>query len=59
MGSEDLQDLLRMAADRGGYVLERGIWLVADPGEESGLNTPPGGMTREALLEAVREGDGE
>ncbi len=59
MGGEDLQDLLRMAADRGGYVLERGIWLVADPGEESGLNTPPGGMTREALLEAVREGDGE
>ena len=59
MGGEDLQDLLRMAADRGGYALERGIWLVADPGEESGLNTPPGDMTREALLEAVREGDGE
>ena len=59
MGGEDLQDLLRMAADRGGYALERGIWLVADPGEESGLNTPSEGMTREALLEAVREGDGE
>ena len=59
MGGEDLQDLLRKASDRGGYALERGIWLVADPGEESGLNTPPGGMTREALLEAVREGDGE
>ena len=59
MGGEGLQDLLRMAADRGGYALERGIWLVADPGEESGLNTPPGGMTREALLEAVRERDGE
>lgn len=59
MGGEDLQDLLQTAADRGGFALERGIWLVADPGEESGLNTPPGGMTREALLEAVREGDGE
>ena len=59
MGGEGLQDLLRMAADRGGFALERGIWLVADPGEESGLNTPPGGMTREALLDAVREGDGE
>ncbi|MYH19092.1 MAG: hypothetical protein F4014_05820 [Gemmatimonadetes bacterium] len=59
MGGEDLQDLLRKAAGRGGYALERGIWLVADPGEESGLNTPPGGMTREVLLEAVREGDGE
>ena len=56
---EDLQGLLRMAAEQGGYALERGIWLVADPGEESGLNTPPGGMTREALLDAVREGDGE
>ena len=54
MGGEDLQDLLRMASDQGGYALERGIWLVADPGEESGLNTPPSGMTREALLEAVR-----
>ncbi|MCY3554791.1 MAG: hypothetical protein OXH56_05660 [Gemmatimonadetes bacterium] len=59
MGGEDLQDLLRKTADQGGYALERGIWLVADPGEESGLNTPPAGMTREALLEAVREGDGE
>lgn len=59
MDGEDLQDLLRKASGRGGYALERGIWLVADPGEESGLNTPPGGMTREALLEAVREGDGE
>lgn len=59
MDGEDLQDLLRTAADQGGYALERGIWLVADPGEESGLNTPPAGMTREALLEAVREGDGE
>lgn len=56
MGVEDLQDLLRKAADRGGYALERGIWIVADPGGESGLNTPPAGMTREALLEAVREG---
>lgn len=56
---EDLRDLLRMAADQSGYALERGIWLVADPGEESGLNTPHGGMTRDALLETVRYGDGE
>lgn len=54
MGGEDLQDLLRKAADQGGYALERGLWLVADPGEESGLNSPPAGMTREALLDAVR-----
>lgn len=59
MSGEDLPDVLRKAAERGGYALERGIWLVADPGEESGLNTPPAGMKREALLEAVREGDGE
>lgn len=59
MGGEDLRDLLRNAADRGGYALERGIWLVTDPGEESGLNTPPAGMTREVLLEAVREGGRE
>ena len=54
MGGEDLPNILRKASERGGYALERGIWLVADPGEESGLNTPPGGLTREALLEAVR-----
>ena len=59
MNGEDLQDLLRETSERDGYALERGIWLVADPGEESGLNTPPEGMTREALLEAVRDGDGE
>ena len=59
MGGEHLQVLLQTAAARGGFALERGIWLVADPGEESGLNTPPGDMTREALQEAVREGDGE
>lgn len=59
MGGVDLQDLLRRATGRGSYALERGIWLVADPGEESGLNTPPGDMTREALLEAVRKGVGE
>ena len=59
MGSEDLKDLLRKASEKDGYALERGIWLVADPGEESGLNTPADGMTREALLEAVRVGDGE
>ena len=59
MNSEDLQDLLRETSERDGYALERGIWLVADPGEESGLNTPPEGMTREALLDAVGDGDGE
>lgn len=63
MGGEDLEDLLRTSSERSGYALERGIWLVADPGEESGLNTPPEGVTREALLEAVRDGvrkvDGE
>ena len=59
MNGEDLKDLLQKASERDGYALERGIWLVADPGEESGLNTPPEGMTREALLEAVRDGDGE
>ena len=59
MGGADLGDLLGKASERGGYALERGIWLVADPGEESGLNTPPEGVTREALLEAVRKGDGE
>lgn len=59
MNGEDLQDLLRKSSERDGYALERGIWLVADPGEESGLNTLPDGMTREALLEAVRERDGE
>ncbi len=59
MDGADLGDLLGKASERGGYALERGIWLVADPGEESGLNTPPEGVTREALLEAVRKGDGE
>ncbi len=59
MGGEDPEGLLRRTSEQGGYVLERGIWLVADPGEESGLNTPPEGMTREVLLEAVRDGDGE
>ena len=59
MNGEDLQDLLRETFERDGYALERGIWLVADPGEESGLNTPPDGMTREALLEAVRDGGEE
>ena len=59
MDGADLQELLQKASERDGYALERGIWLVADPGEESGLNTPPDGMTREALLEAVRVGDGE
>ena len=59
MGGEDLEDLLRKATDQGGYALERGIWLVADPGGETGLNTPTRGMTQEALLEAVREGNGE
>lgn len=59
MGGADMAELLRKASEQGGYALERGIWLAADPGEETGLNTPPEGMTREALLEAVREGDGE
>lgn len=59
MDGEDLEGLLQRVAEQGGYLLERGIWLVADPGEESGLNTPPEGMTREVLLEAIREGDGE
>lgn len=55
MDGADLGDLLGKASERGGYALERGIWLVADPGEESGLNTPPEGVTREALQDAVRE----
>lgn len=53
-GKGDLEGHLRRASDQGGYALERGIWLVADPGEESGLNTPPAGMTREVLLEAIQ-----
>lgn len=59
MGSGDLEGHLQRASEQGGYALERGIWLVADPGEESGLNTPAEDMTREALLEAIREGEGE
>ena len=59
MGDTDMVNLLRKASGQGGYALERGIWLAADPGEESGLNTPPEGMTREALLEAIRTVGGE
>ena len=59
LGDADLEDLIRKASKRRGYALERGIWLAADPGEESGLNTPPDGMTREALLEAIRKVGGE
>ncbi len=59
MGDADMADLLRMASERRGFALERGIWLVADPGEESGLNTPPEGMTREALQEVIRKVGGE
>ena len=51
--------LLQAASGQGGYALERGIWLVADPVEEASLNAPGKGMTREALLEAIREGDRE
>ncbi len=59
IGDADMVDLLQKASDQGGYALERGIWLVADPGDESELNTPPGGMSREALLEAIRKVVGE
>ena len=59
IGDADMVDLLRMASERRGYALERGIWLVADPGDESELNTPPEGMSREALLEAIRKVGGE
>ncbi len=59
MGGEDLQDHLLKASEQGGYALERGIWLAADPGEESGLNTPSEGMTREALRETIRKVGGE
>lgn len=48
-------NVLKAASDQGGYALERGIWLVADPVEEASLNAPGKGMTREALLEAIRE----
>ena len=59
LGGEEADDLLDRASDSGGYALERGIWLVTDPPEEAGLNAPAEGLTREALLEAIRVGDGE
>ena len=59
LGGEEADDLLDRASDSGGYALERGIWLVTDPPEEAGLNAPTEGLTREALLEAIRVGDGE
>ncbi len=59
MDDADMEDLLRKASERHGFALERGIWLAAEPGEESGLNTPPEGMTREALQDAIRKVGGE
>ena len=59
LGDEEANDLLDKASDTGGYALERGLWLVTDPPEEAGLNAPAEGLTRDALLEAIRVGDGE
>ena len=59
LGEDAADDLLKTASDAGGYALERGIWLVTDPPEEAGLNAPAEGLTRDALLEAIRDTDGE
>lgn len=37
-----------------GYVLERGLWLVADPPAAPGLDAPAKGVNRESLLDAIR-----
>ena len=59
LSDEQADDLLNKASDSGGYALERGIWLVADPPEEAGMNVPPEGLTRDALLEAIRKANGK
>ena len=59
LGDEEADDLLDKASDSGGYALERGLWLVTDPPEEAGLNAPAEGLTRDALLEAIRKANGE
>ncbi len=58
IGEEAADDLLQTAAGRGGYALERGIWLVTDPPEEAGLNVPRQDLTRDALLDAIRSAAG-
>ncbi len=55
LDQENLEGHLRSAADQGGYTLERGIWLLADPTEETILNAPRKDLTREALLETIRK----
>ena len=37
-----------------GYALERGLWLVADPPADAGLDAPAGGVNREYLLNTIR-----
>ncbi len=59
VGDADPGNLLRTAAEKGGYALERGIWLVTDPPEEASLNVLPEGVDRDALLEAIRKADRE
>ena len=59
VGDENLDGLLQTVSEQGGYALERGIWLVADPVEEASLNAPPKGVKREVLLDAIREMGGE
>ncbi len=37
-----------------GYALERGLWLVADPPVDAGLDVPAKGVKRESLLNTIR-----
>ena len=59
VGDDDPDNLLQAASEQGGYALERGLWLFADPPEEAGLNALPEDVNRDTLLEAIRKADGE
>lgn len=48
--------VLRDATSRGGYCLERGVWLVSDPEREQDVSAPQRqGVTRGHAIDAIRE----
>lgn len=49
------ESVFREAVDSGGYCLERGLWLVSDPGNTSVLSAPQHqGMTGPQVIDALR-----
>lgn len=55
LDEKNTPNLLNTASNSGSYVLERGVWLVTDPPAKAGINAPPDGLTREALLDAIKK----